>query len=408
MADFQGRPLFTADARAGALLYLRDEAPQDAIEAPTPGVEVDLAAGSRAVIVRGLSGHEGVEILRVAPEYANQALDLFTIKGDKGLSLADPAVSSGCWWDTGTETILRLSSTATQWMRTRVSVTLNPVDAAGNPQPLAQESSVIWHDSMRYFRMSEITDDLYDAFRNVYLALEALLSRIEPVRIKSNGHPEGERAWLERALEQAASRVDLNRYLSHPAQDPLADVLSELYVTVRTSIFHAKNGRPVLLPQDLEHRAVVADAKQRYTRLYLDLADTELCTRYMAWGATHGSWRLHVESNQWRIDVTDDPSPEDEGDTDVSPLGHPVFPSDRVELSEPLDESVAARIVGETPVASLGAQPAVERYGCVAPEGLVMVTSLGGRLTMSGFHRLQCVMALRGVAKWAPRTDYLT
>lgn len=28
-----------------------------------------------------------------------------------------------------------------------------------------------WHASMRYLRMSEITDDPYDAFRNVYLAL---------------------------------------------------------------------------------------------------------------------------------------------------------------------------------------------------------------------------------------------
>jgi len=34
-----------------------------------------------------------------------------------------------------------------------------------------------WHASMRYLRMSKTTDD---PFRNVYLALESLLNRLQP------------------------------------------------------------------------------------------------------------------------------------------------------------------------------------------------------------------------------------
>ena len=44
-----------------------------------------------------------------------------------------------------------------------------------------------WHSSMRYFRMAEVTDDLFDSFRNTYLALESLLSEIEAMQQRSNG-----------------------------------------------------------------------------------------------------------------------------------------------------------------------------------------------------------------------------
>jgi hypothetical protein len=37
-----------------------------------------------------------------------------------------------------------------------------------------------WHESLRYYRVSESSTDLHDSFRNLYLALEALLSSVAP------------------------------------------------------------------------------------------------------------------------------------------------------------------------------------------------------------------------------------
>ena len=102
--------------------------------------------------------------------------------------------------------------------------------AGGGPTayPLA------WHESMRYFRISQITTDMFDAFRNLYLALESLLSHIAPVRLRPNGRPdEGEGQWAKRALQAASvllqghnSAMTFGRYLPAPgsADEVAADV----------------------------------------------------------------------------------------------------------------------------------------------------------------------------------------
>jgi hypothetical protein len=59
--------------------------------------------------------------------------------------------------------------------------------------------------------MSEITDDLFDAFRNVYLALESLLNRLQP---KTPGEREG--PWLRRALTLVHETAGLETYLAAP------------------------------------------------------------------------------------------------------------------------------------------------------------------------------------------------
>lgn len=53
-----------------------------------------------------------------------------------------------------------------------------------------------WHESMRFFRVSQTTDNRFDAFRNLYLALESILSKIAPVKSRANGRSdEGEGEW---------------------------------------------------------------------------------------------------------------------------------------------------------------------------------------------------------------------
>jgi len=49
---------------------------------------------------------------------------------------------------------------------------------------------------MRFFRVSQTTDNRFDAFRNLYLALESILSKIAPVKSRANGRSdEGEGEW---------------------------------------------------------------------------------------------------------------------------------------------------------------------------------------------------------------------
>jgi hypothetical protein len=53
-------------------------------------------------------------------------------------------------------------------------------DAAGNIIPPPPRPPATWHESMRYFRLAQVTDDLFDAYRNLYLALVSLLTKLAP------------------------------------------------------------------------------------------------------------------------------------------------------------------------------------------------------------------------------------
>lgn len=123
---------------------------------------------------------------------------------------------------------------------------------------------------MRFFRLSQLADDIFDAYRNAFLALEAALDET----ISSTG-PRGEAAWLKFALADVPPRyrLDLSRYLLDPsAADPIEQFMDEQYTARRCAVFHAKSGRSgSLLPGVGADRQIVSDALEPLLRLVIDL-----------------------------------------------------------------------------------------------------------------------------------------
>jgi hypothetical protein len=117
--------------------------------------------------------------------------------------------------------------------------------------------------------LSQVTDDLLDAFRNMYLALESVLSHIAPQQDRER---EGE--WVRRALEAAAALVELSRYAEtqSPEESPVEALHRDIYRDSRNAVFHAKGNRPSYLPHDDAAEAPVLSALNRLARLYVDLA----------------------------------------------------------------------------------------------------------------------------------------
>ena len=74
--------------------------------------------------------------------------------------------------------------------------TLTVTDPKGQSFPTAPSAAArVRDESFTYFRLAQLTDELFDAFRNIYLAIEAILSSIVPPNPN-----EGENKWLKRAL----------------------------------------------------------------------------------------------------------------------------------------------------------------------------------------------------------------
>lgn len=141
-------------------------------------------------------------------------------------------------------------------------------------------TSTTWDPALRYFRLSQVTDDLFDAFRNLYLAMECVLDAICPRPKRTR-----EGAWLRLALQRAAAMgVDLNKY-ARPGTGSAEDRLyKEIWTDVRNAVFHAKGSQARYLPLDASSRPAVQDALLRLGGLFMDLAGNQLGVRFLSSG----------------------------------------------------------------------------------------------------------------------------
>jgi hypothetical protein len=193
MADFEGAQLIGKGSVGGCVLMLRASPDASRILSFPEDVEVEIRRGVPALIIRGMAASDYESLMLTAPEVANRALDIFAMTGVARLAVADVWSSHVARWSALEATVTRVWCSATLILASEIKVVVNGPDGAVHSQDIATTPS--WHESIRYFRMSEVTDDLFDAFRNVYLALESLLNKLEP---RKAGEREG--MWLKRAL----------------------------------------------------------------------------------------------------------------------------------------------------------------------------------------------------------------
>lgn len=113
-----------------------------------------------------------------------------------------------------------------------------PAAPPASPPPLPR------HPALRFYRLARASPDLFDAFRNAYLALECLASEST-----SKGPSEGEPAWLKRALAGPLST-------GIPAGVIGPSTIDDIYRDGRLPTFHAKTGSSFYAPHGPERAAM--------------------------------------------------------------------------------------------------------------------------------------------------------
>lgn len=174
------------------------------------------------------------------------------------------------------------------------------------------------------FRLSQTTDDLFDAYRNAYLALESVLSSIAPQLTNPSGKvTEREGDWFKRALMEADKIVPLASVVPSGTADPARCLFDELYVNMRSAMSHAKSGRRVLLPQDESERRAVTDSLRVLVELFLKLAGAHFGARRSGGGMFAGGFRLMFgpSLDQMKLYVSDDESSFNATDSVPNPAG---------------------------------------------------------------------------------------
>jgi hypothetical protein len=216
-ASIDGMAFFDG-ARAGAAFRLSEAPAEDSTETIGDWT-IEVRAGSEIVVTRGEGGATYEEARDHALAAANKGLDFLCLRGATPMAIRHPGTEHIVWWAEDSQSVVRLLSIPTLTLHVgKVTVT------GGTPvAPPAPE----WQESARYFRLSQLSDDLFDSFRNVYLALESILDHLAPQRTAPRLEREGE--WFRRALAEAGKIVNLTGHAPKGAPDPIEALYHELY-----------------------------------------------------------------------------------------------------------------------------------------------------------------------------------
>jgi hypothetical protein len=154
-------------------------------------------------------------------------------------------------------------------------------------------------NAFRYYRFASSSEDLFEAYRYLYLSLESALDDLHPSpnrgEKKQGEKPRSEKKWLGDALRQAISlySLDLGRY-STAALDPVDQFIKQHYELIRCATFHGKKGS--LMPGNLEHVTRVDEELRNLQPIVRQLLKTRFGVGFPSSGITSYGLNSLLES----------------------------------------------------------------------------------------------------------------
>jgi len=149
-------------AHGGGTFRLARPAPGSFVESLAGGWRAELALGSRRLVIRAPTPVASyLAVLDDAMNAVQEALDLWSMRGDTNLVIEAAESQHVVWWTEGADIILQI--VAVSDLGVAVSVRATATDAQGRDVPQPAPPAVQWHPSFRYFRLSQTTANLFDA-----------------------------------------------------------------------------------------------------------------------------------------------------------------------------------------------------------------------------------------------------
>lgn len=373
------------------------------------GILAIIPPSSKFVVVSQCPGAEFGMTHVNARTAANRAMDVYYSQGGRPLLIAHKDKPYIVCWNTSAGQTLRIvgRSQTTSRLRARSVAYTHGGNLIESSSPLPD----VWHESLRYYRISESSADLYDSFRNLYLSLESLLSYVVPPESTVDGRPEGDSAWLKRALNVVGRAVDLIQYGPTSPQTPSNAIHKELYINLRTAIFHSKTGRATWTPQDWASRSVIVEARLRYARMFRALAAEYLKTSYLNGGLVQAAAEEILE-NVFKdnvVFVSNDQTKlerEKPGENQIWPAGGDFLTFPTVPAND-MATDWCRGVKGVGPASTVhDTLGEIRRFGAVHGEEPRMIENLRAPLIVNEIHELQVVLLIEWRDYGSPRQDF--
>lgn len=360
----------------------------------------EVNAGQDTVVGRTARCASREETLTTGLEWVERFLDLIAFRSHKSLVLRDPGDRHVIVFEREGVLVVQHADASDLSITVGMSaIAINEVGAVMPPPPAAQP---IWTPGLRFYRLSQSNANLHDAYRSLWLGLEALLGALCPVANK-----EREREWLFRALNTVAVAHDL-RPFAPEGSNPVSYIIGTQYDHVRCRLFHAKPP-PGDAAVDQPSPEDVLAAYEALVRLWRFVA-TEACKVPAAGsgGTTYEGFRYMMDTaleGQTSMFFTPDPSPAAKDDVEVSPLGRDAwaFPDVRY-----LSETAPGRVTIEGRIdlkAEHGHEP-IHRVCGTAGGTLLTVMHINAGLDLNGVDVFESRQTIRLVNPDMPKTSF--
>jgi len=257
---------------SGAAFLLSDKSHISAVISVPSGREVEVRKGNPYIVARIKGASKDKEAFSSAYNAAQIGLDILSIEGKARLLTRDVFNDSLLWWRGPSGQVLRIISTAV--LGIQGSAVGLVVMNGGKVVPPSPIPVTIYHESLRYFSLSQVSKDVFESFLNMYLAFEALLG----ITTK-RGEKEGESAWLKRALIEAGASIPFDKIYGTNTKDPVEKFNKQIYKKIRCAVFHSKDDSR-LLPMNLTDRKRVSEGLDKLSDIVVTLAEKRLNYRY--------------------------------------------------------------------------------------------------------------------------------
>lgn len=242
-SEFQSAAAFWTDTTADMdFRYRPDDGPWEAV----------VKAGSKLVVARSRDKLGREEVISNGFELCQRCLDIVAYRTNSAPLTKQAGDDHVLLFSNDNRLILQYTETL-DFKAEAGNPTIVAHDKDGNIVPPAPES-IVWTPALRYYRLSQASHDLFDAYRNLWLAFESLLHEIDP---KAKGEREEE--WLTKALHSVEAKIRLFDLAPDGCSNPADYLVGPLYKHVRVGLFHSKFGRD-FLPHSSANPTTIAEA----------------------------------------------------------------------------------------------------------------------------------------------------
>jgi hypothetical protein len=370
--------------------------PAEAATVMYKGARIQISPESPFAICSFGGASSRAEAVERGSVLLEEGLDMVSMRLAIDVATRDATDEYFAWWvDGANKKIIAMVDTGVTTFSAKMTVSV----VGSLPSP--PKAAPLHHPGLRFFRRSLVADDLFDAFRNMYLAFEVFLSTRYPKPPQQN-----EKKWLLDALAAASADVQLVDLAPAGHADPIGFLVEAIYVGGRLPLFHAKDGKTYVVPSpETGNRSAVAVALSLLTMIVMRMAESwqglirprSGISTYLREAMTKAAFAdvVFVASTDARFTPADSIS----SPSITSGIAFPAH------FGVTFDDEPRSNVTGIIDTTALSSLDQVEIIHLINRTP-VMFSTLKAPLKLTGFDQLQATMLFRILDAGGPRVFY--